>query len=405
MTIDTNEDGFTRANVEAVCATGQSSKSASTSNEHIGEKGFGFKSVFAIADEVHIRSGIWSFRFEHRASDDGIGMVTPLQASMKTLPGEVTTRITLYLKDTEAAEYERLHVAITEIPATTVIYLRQITYIDFLVATLEGNEEKIVISSGIGRSAKGRTRITRSFLSAGITTNDVYDYLRYSLKISDMPKDERRANYQTSTISVAFPIDPSTNLPKLSDRGQHIFAYLPLHRLSQIQVSSLSTDGWFRFLTTSIQFLIQADFITKADRESITDCLWNQALCRGVARAFAAAIAEYLAKADHPLRYAWLDYLPTSPMERPWESLYSNMKAQLTYRPILQSWEGRKFGKPCDLHLIPPIMLHQGQPLLRNRAGEDRHLAPEYSSSHEKTLFDLGVKTMDWTDFTISPAR
>ena len=41
--VETNEDGFTRANVEAICATGKSSKKTSALDNHIGEKGFGFK--------------------------------------------------------------------------------------------------------------------------------------------------------------------------------------------------------------------------------------------------------------------------------------------------------------------------------------------------------------------------
>ncbi|KAF1351570.1 hypothetical protein EJ07DRAFT_159316 [Lizonia empirigonia] len=66
LDIETNEDGFTRANVEAICATGKSSKKASATEDFTGEKGFGFKSVFSIAEEVRIQSGVWSFRFEHR---------------------------------------------------------------------------------------------------------------------------------------------------------------------------------------------------------------------------------------------------------------------------------------------------------------------------------------------------
>jgi hypothetical protein len=59
--VETNEDGFSRANIEAICAMGEISKKASDTDDRIGEKGFGFKSVFSIADEVTVQSGYGLF--------------------------------------------------------------------------------------------------------------------------------------------------------------------------------------------------------------------------------------------------------------------------------------------------------------------------------------------------------
>lgn len=58
LIVEINEDGFKRKNIEAICATGRSSKKATEDDDHIGEKGFGFKLVFSIADEVKIQSGL-----------------------------------------------------------------------------------------------------------------------------------------------------------------------------------------------------------------------------------------------------------------------------------------------------------------------------------------------------------
>lgn len=59
-----NEVGFTTDDVIAITGTGASTKKADkfAANSFIGEKGIGFKSVFALAKEVHIESGPWQFK-------------------------------------------------------------------------------------------------------------------------------------------------------------------------------------------------------------------------------------------------------------------------------------------------------------------------------------------------------
>lgn len=78
IVLDSNEDGFSKEHVKAICSTGDSTKTAAEG--YIGEKGIGFKSVFKVAKKVHIQSEPYSFSFEHTrdSSDDGLGMVTPL---------------------------------------------------------------------------------------------------------------------------------------------------------------------------------------------------------------------------------------------------------------------------------------------------------------------------------------
>ena len=59
-----NETGFTRKNVRAITAIGESTKKSLVNNSvhTIGEKGIGFKSVFAIAKDVTIHSGGFHFK-------------------------------------------------------------------------------------------------------------------------------------------------------------------------------------------------------------------------------------------------------------------------------------------------------------------------------------------------------
>lgn len=74
LRFDSNETGFTMEDVEAICSMGNSSKTRNPSSR-IGRKGIGFKSVFKVAESVHIASGFYSFQFDARRS---LGMMIPV---------------------------------------------------------------------------------------------------------------------------------------------------------------------------------------------------------------------------------------------------------------------------------------------------------------------------------------
>lgn len=63
-----NEVGFNRANIRSITAIGESTKNKLINGEYkaIGEKGVGFKMVFAVASEVKIRSGEYAFYLADR---------------------------------------------------------------------------------------------------------------------------------------------------------------------------------------------------------------------------------------------------------------------------------------------------------------------------------------------------
>ncbi|KAF2001815.1 hypothetical protein P154DRAFT_574818 [Amniculicola lignicola CBS 123094] len=379
LVIETNEDGFTRANVEAICATGKSSKKASTQDDYIRERGFGFKSIFAVADQVRIQSGIWSFRFEHRQGDQGLGMVTPLETEPETLSSWCTTKITLKLH----TEGDRLKScdAITELPDTTLFFLQRLRKLgiytrqdDVTVCVLVS---KTITKSGLPSSG----RVTIESQLRNITTSyrktEKSVYHVFSHIISKMPSDARRPGRKETEVVLGFPTDAATEQPRISALGQHNFAYLPLQRLPQFQ------------------FLVQSGFITSASRETVVDCSWNDAIRDGVVQTFCKAIAEFTTP-DDPLRYSWLDYLPSTPTEGLWKPPDTDIKEKLKLMPILQTWGKRAFKCPHSFQRPPPIMLHEGKPILRDLP-EEVYLAPEYDEKHHTALEDLGVKCSTWS--------
>ncbi|RAR05911.1 hypothetical protein DDE83_007182 [Stemphylium lycopersici] len=372
--VETNEDGFTRANIEAICATGKSSKKTSAADNHIGEKGFGFKSVFAIADEVHIQSGIWSFRFEHSEGDDGIGMVTPLDAEPANLPADVTTRITLRLTQTTENEYQKLLDAFNGMPETTIFFLQRLQKVHVRVTALDGAVRDSIFEKQAVDASVSRIQITRQD-SEDTPVTDTSLFRCVEHVVDNMPKDKRRKGRKSASVKLAFPVDPDTHQPKLSKLGQHAFAYLPLQRLQ------------------NIQFLIHSDFITSASRESVVQCPWNDTILKGVAEAFGTAVQSW-ANEDDPLRYSWLDYLPTDHMDGQWGALLSLIQANLADRPILQTWESKQFKQPGKLCILEEYMLHEGEPILEDLQDEI-YLAPEYIPCYASKLFPLGVSKVD----------
>lgn len=69
IVIEHNEVGFTRANIRSITAIGESTKNRLLNEDlrSIGEKGVGFKTVFAIASEVKIYSGEYNFSLKAEA--------------------------------------------------------------------------------------------------------------------------------------------------------------------------------------------------------------------------------------------------------------------------------------------------------------------------------------------------
>lgn len=90
-----NEVGFNRANIRSITAIGESTKNKLFNGQFasIGEKGVGFKTIFAVASEVKIRSGVYSFSLTDREPTIPRALRTAEQ-------GEVTgTKMEVVLKD------------------------------------------------------------------------------------------------------------------------------------------------------------------------------------------------------------------------------------------------------------------------------------------------------------------
>ncbi|KIX09215.1 uncharacterized protein Z518_00294 [Rhinocladiella mackenziei CBS 650.93] len=368
LVVESNELGFSLMDVESICDTGKSSKIGDA--DTTGEKGLGFKSVFGIANNVHIQSGKWSFRFMHRRGDDGVGMITPVWTDAPSdLPSGVGTRCKLQYSDTRESFSRRLVSEFEKLPKTIIFALRQLSRLVVVRENVDGRSGQITFTKD-GRLDSAEMHIDTQVIGHFGDHGSEKTRLRlFQTTVRDMPFEAQRTALP-STITIAFEVD-AKGLPVIPTRGQHVFAYLPVQRLPQLP------------------FLIQADFVLAANREAVPDSEWNQALRDGVAQAFVAFVRKLVTRGDS-LEFKWMRYLPVQPMEGFWEDLSEDIKEYLQDKKVVRSWCG-DLRTLAYLRFLPSWFLYEQEPLLPDNY-QDIYLSPEYEKMDLDRLKDLGLK-------------
>ncbi|KAI3334470.1 hypothetical protein F4824DRAFT_468040 [Ustulina deusta] len=328
ITVECNEDGFTRKNLSAICSIGKSSKMGAQG--YIGEKGIGFKSVFMAAYKVHIQSENFSFSFLHRRGDSGIGMISPVWEEWENRPASGITRIKLFLMDhldveTEVAEHPIMQ-QFREIQETYLLFMKNLrcVKVNFI------NDRESIISSAvysIRNSANGNRASLIRQKDHGTERINNYHVTRHLAR--NLPRNEDRdysdaeevtQTWSSSEVVLAFPLDEEGRAPE-EVPSQQVFAFLPIRNMG-------------------FKFLIQADFVTQANRQDIvTSSNRNQVLRDGIADAFAEAMKQLCT--DELLRYTWIRYLPTIndyPWDEYWSGLYDRIRSKVQTTPLMRSF-------------------------------------------------------------------
>lgn len=376
--VDSNEDGFSESNIRAICSIGNSTKKHSPG--YVGEKGIGFKSVFKIAQKVHIQSGPFSFAFSHTRDDDddGLGMITPYDEPAEDLGEGVRTRMVLTLLD--STKFEERSSELRQIPDTFLMFLSQLQR---LSVELCAPNETSTTTHFTKREAKENglctTFLTKTAREGQAVSNSEQKYYTMKSNLHNLPFDEARKdklgnNIDLATVVLAFPID-ERNEPIL--KPQYTFAFLPLRRVG-------------------FNFLIQSDFVTQANREDVVHSQRNRAVLEGVANAFVDAMVMFC---QHPsLRYQWMRYLPEDSITDDfWRTLWPLMKGKLERMSLLEPWSGKGLYKPSDLEKLSERCLDQdGNPLLPDLEGAEVYLSPKYTEGDFQLLRRLGTRTLQW---------
>ena len=215
LRVDCNEVGLTAANVEALCAVNQSTKSRKTQlDEHIGEKGIGFKSVFKAADVVWISSGDFSFKFDRTQSL--LGMVTPECADF---PESIRPGCTsMFLRLSESCNEEILVRDLLGLDANLLIFLRRVEEINVCVVQPEQEPRKKRI-----RKLKGSRGEENHIVNLQDGDNTLQCMIR-AHDVTDLPTETKRPSWSSTRIFLGFPVVDGYPLIL----PQSAYAFLPI---------------------------------------------------------------------------------------------------------------------------------------------------------------------------------
>ncbi|KAM0380432.1 hypothetical protein ACHAPK_001029 [Fusarium culmorum] len=382
IVVECNEDGFTEPDLDAICAVGKSTKSAS--HGYIGAKGIGFKSVFIAASRVHIQSGNFSFEFRHNKTDPGIGMVRPIWVKpTETIPSPMT-RMTLYIHDQgdpdEIRHLKRIiSMQFDDLQETCLLFLHKLEQIGLEFYDENGELER---SRCFRKHEIDEYRVSLETISDSYgdqtTRNQIYHITRQTAT-NLAPGDNRELSNtddgKRAEVVLAFPITEDSK-PLVTQRNQDLFAFLPLRR-------------------SEYKFLIHSDFDTNANRQDIITTSRRNLDLRGwIATAFYQAVLQFC---KHPqLCYTWPMFLPSPNTSNDafWSGLDHDIQDLVKNRPVLRS------RTRMDLRLIEDIAIltgdakdAEGLPLFDDPV-RDLFLSPSYSSNVVDILKGYGLKRL-----------
>ncbi|KAL5596300.1 hypothetical protein FOVSG1_009989 [Fusarium oxysporum f. sp. vasinfectum] len=376
---DCNEVGFTFKQLDALTRIGQSTKAATIDNSKscIGEKGIGFKSVFKVADVVHVASGFYEFKLDRNAR---IGMILPITSQFPTADRVVdNTQFLLELKSQR--DYDVIKEELNSIEPDMLLFLRNLDQVHLSIRGLNKQYRRKINRSD--PRYDGET--VKISVQGDAVTSKEYIVHRYTAK--NLPPVPQREGIDSSEVVIAFTVDNEATPVFIT---QKVFAFLPVD------------DFGFRFL-------IHADFILVASRESLDESsLWNRSLRGVIETAFVESIRRLVAlsptRDGEGLCYKWPKYLPRHPETSGfWHDLHQNMMNALRKTPLLESGADDTLRKPTNLYYVPRDWRFENGALFDLPPLLKTHLSFKYDSVRSE-LSLIGVDSLDindlWREFS-----
>ncbi|KAH0289799.1 hypothetical protein M436DRAFT_84811 [Aureobasidium namibiae CBS 147.97] len=355
-----NEQGFSKANVSAICDINQSTKTLLKQGKKgcIGEKGIGFKSVFKIADKVWIASNNFSFYFDKTTP---LGMVDPVWAKFPDFPEQLQMNTMICLKIEKQEDRDVVREQLTKVlEPSSFMFLRRLTKVRVVRLDDFGDTFEELTMSHDHRPFDDSLEIVTTTRSKGVKSWKSR-YLISDYVARDMPPTELRQGVTETLIKLAFPINDQQQ-PIIAK--QYVYAFLPV-------------------CSSGLPFLIQADFLLVASRQGIDESQpWNRRLQDHMVHALIQAF-ERLNKTR--LKYTWPAYLPEKQVAlRFFDKLKDKFLDRVKNTKIMESRSG-ELAKPKVMMLVPEQYKDEdGTPLLT--PVNDRYLSTKYDTSHVAAL-------------------
>jgi hypothetical protein len=234
--MECNENGFTKADVEALCRIGRGTKAEGLNSTQgsrkprtIGEKGIGFKAVFKTASKVNIASHPFYFELD---SARELGMIAPVwnreffKARAKDVPQTSIVLSSPVEKDKDFVE--TLLDDIQDLRPTILLFLNKLRTLEILIEKPGFSRRSTFSRSYLYYPDSNRLGLVYVKDERGSDRTKQWSYFKSDFEVQHMPKEEKRPNVSFTNISLAFPVvrDRESWIPTME--VQNVFAYLPL---------------------------------------------------------------------------------------------------------------------------------------------------------------------------------
>ncbi len=221
--LDCNEAGFTPADIRAICAVGCSNKTSKQG--FIGAKGIGFKSVFKIAQEAHIHSPPYSFKFDKGRE---LGMIIPFwvpeEEILVDLDKDFQTSI-LLLPPANKNFVEHLH-TFKAISPTLLLFLPKLKRLEILLHEKQVDGGELMIRRHLRCDVdEGDHVVTLTVEDSSSPHPKIDRYRKTTCRWKALQGERQREGVKTSVIVLAFPV---TSEGTLLETSQQVYAFLPM---------------------------------------------------------------------------------------------------------------------------------------------------------------------------------
>lgn len=261
LVVCNNGTPFERPNVDSICSIGRSSKTAA---KYIGYLGVGFKSAFLLADRVVVNSGKYQFAFD--------SSMWPINTPWQIMPVWVDEPCEDYhnwptvfmLRHLNSQSLEALRSSLSSFQPRTLLWLNHLTDLVVIDGQTTTHYEKNPVAANIWR-----IKVTRN---GGVPTDETWLIIYDDCPVPDVVREDQttrdwdREEVEARRVAAAFRLNEQEELvPELQGSVYvTIYSYTPL-----------------KDEPVPISFLLQGDFITAPNRESIhREAEWNKWLAR-----------------------------------------------------------------------------------------------------------------------------
>ncbi|ETW06096.1 hypothetical protein H310_03690 [Aphanomyces invadans] len=289
-----NESGFQPAHIRALCDVGASTKTMGM----IGQKGIGFKSVFAVSDCPEIHSNGYHVRFDARSTPDNVRFILPhwIESPAAEYSNQPGTWFHLPMRDMSSTAAVAM---LDSMEPSMLLFLNQL-----MSLTIQNRVAKTQVHYRKQWVAEERVQLHTN-------THDVQAWHVHRREVA-VPEAFAPRKGTTTRLELAFPLTHDES----ALCNQPVFAYLPVQ-------------------TYGFKCIVQANFDLPSSREAILDNDWNQFLLAQFPTVFVDELVKLLPEFPHLIRMVPVDIAP------PFHTMAHAVCRQLQDLPIIQTSSGQ----------------------------------------------------------------